>query len=190
METPREVDPIVPAAPREVPDLAAVRRALVDSFPAMWRLLRRMGVPASSLDDAVQEVFLTAVRRASAIRPGSERSFLYGVALRVAARARGRDARAPSDDPPEVPDPGPLPDALLEQHRAREALDRILDRMSDDLRVTFVLYELDEVTLPEIAELTEVPLGTATSRLRRAREFFRAEVDRTQRRAKAEGRQP
>ena len=53
---------------------------------------------------------------------------------------------------------------------------RILDGMTLDLRTVFVLTELEGMTMPEVAALVEIPVGTAASRLRRAREAFRATV--------------
>ena len=64
-----------------------------DGFDAVWRLLRRLGLPADAADDAAQEVFLVAARRLGEITPGSERSFLYGAALRIAQTARRRLSR-------------------------------------------------------------------------------------------------
>src|SRR5690242_17321725 len=68
--------------------LAASRlRALQEEhFEFLWRSLRRLGVPEADVDDAVQQVFLVAARRE--ILPGSERSFLFATALRVASHAR------------------------------------------------------------------------------------------------------
>ena len=48
----------------------------------------------------------------------------------------------------------------------------MLDGLTDDLRVSFVLYELEGLSSPEIATLLGIPLGTVASRLRRAREAF------------------
>jgi RNA polymerase sigma-70 factor (ECF subfamily) len=64
-------------------------------------------------------------------------------------------------------------------------LDDVLDALDDDLRVVFVLAELEELTAPEIAGLIGVPLGTVASRLRRAREEFNKSVKRL--RARQEG---
>ena len=68
--------------------------------------------------------------------------------------------------------------ALLDQKRLRQMLDRVLDALSDDLRVSFVLYELEGLSSPEIATLLRIPLGTVASRLRRGREAFELEVRR------------
>lgn len=64
------------------------------------------------------------------------------------------------------------PEHLLEQRRARQTLDAILAAVTLDLRAAFVLFEIEGLSQPEIAEALGVPLGTVASRLRRAREEF------------------
>jgi RNA polymerase sigma-70 factor (ECF subfamily) len=147
-------------------------------YPAVWRLLRRLGVEVASLDDAAQEVFWVAARRLGDIRVGSEQAFLYGVALRVASYARRRRR----SDPPllelaavqEPADPAPSPEQALERQQARELLDAVLDRLPHELRVVFVLFELEGLSVKAIADLEGLAVGTASSRLRRAREEFSA----------------
>ena len=75
-------------------------------------------------------------------------------------------------------DGAPGSDDLLDQRRARALLDEVLDALPMDARAVFVLFELEEMTVPEIAALLDVPLGTAASRLRRGRELFEAEITR------------
>jgi RNA polymerase sigma-70 factor (ECF subfamily) len=154
-------------------------RALFDAhYAATWRLLRRLGVAAAQLDDATQEVFWVCARRLSDIRPGSETSFLYGVALRIAVHETRRQRSAfLSADPNDVlllPDHGPSPEEDLDRRQARMLLDSVLDRMPVDLRTVFVLFELEGIEVREIAGMLEMPVGTAASRLRRAREEFSA----------------
>jgi RNA polymerase sigma-70 factor (ECF subfamily) len=156
-------------------DRARLRIMVGDHFDFIWRALARMSVPQAELADSVQQVFLVASRRLASIEVGSERSFLIGTALRVASDARrtvGRRREVPEEEGAEPVSPVPGPDELADQRRMRALLDELLASMSEDLRVVFVLYELEEMSLPEIAALLEVPLGTATSRLRRAREAF------------------
>jgi RNA polymerase sigma-70 factor (ECF subfamily) len=135
-------------------------------------------VPSAQLDDATQEVFWVAARRASDIQAGSEHSFLYGVALRIASQeSKKRRASQPFADWETVPrlaDLGPSPEEQLAQRQARLLLERVLDALPEELRVVFVLFELEGLEVREIAEIQELPLGTASSRLRRAREEFSA----------------
>lgn len=155
---------------------ARVAELLRAHFRDVWRIVRRFGVPENSADDAAQEVFIIASRRLSDIAPGSERPFLFASAVRVAANVRrslgARRECAEEEGSLDRVDPRPSAEALLDQKRLRMMLDRVLDQMTDDLRVAFVLYELEGMSSPEIAELLAIPVGTVASRLRRAREAF------------------
>lgn len=71
-------------------------------------------------------------------------------------------------------DQAPSPEEQVEQRQARALLDAVLDRMPLELRTIFVLFELEELELRDIAEVEGIPVGTASSRLRRAREEFSA----------------
>jgi RNA polymerase sigma-70 factor (ECF subfamily) len=163
----------------QVPGLEALFEA---HYADVWRLLRRFGVRPSELDDAAQEVFWVAARRLADIRAGRERAFLYGVALRVASnvlrREKARPAATDLDSLPELRDKGPSPEQELEQRQARDLLDAVLLGLPLELRSVFILAELEGVPVKEIAELEEIPLGTASSRLRRAREEFSAAAKR------------
>jgi len=64
----------------------------------------------------------------------------------------------------------------MDQRRARALLDRVLVGMPMDLRAVFVLFELEEMTMMEIATISDIPLGTVASRLRRARQTFQEAV--------------
>ncbi len=162
-----------PAADTSPADKARLQQAFVENYTGVWRFLRRMGVSVHSVDDAAQQVFLVALKAMPRIFHGSERAFLYATAVRVAHGTRRRVAREITGLDPEL-DRSRLPSAeeLADQKRAREILDRLLAAMDLDTRTVFVLFEFDGFTAPEIAEVLEIPLGTAASRLRRAREQF------------------
>ena len=145
----------------------------------VWRSLRRLGVPDCDVDDASQQVFLVAHRRLGEIACESERSFLFQTALRVAAdwrRAHQRRCEQPGIDLLDVPDVAASPEELTDRRRARAQLDRVLEAMPMELRVVFVLFELEEMTMSEIATLADLPAGTVASRLRRARRVFQETV--------------
>lgn len=156
----------------------------------VWRSLRRLGVSEAGTDDAVQQVFLVAQQRVTSIVVGKERSFLFAVGMNVAAHVRRAHARRREDlrdAPLETIDPAPLPDAELDQRRARALLDEVLDAMPLDLRTAFVLHELEEMTMIEIAEVLAIPPGTVASRLRRAREEFQKQAQRVRARVSRTG---
>jgi RNA polymerase sigma-70 factor (ECF subfamily) len=80
--------------------------------------------------------------------------------------------------------PAICPSVCHEHARAasvrRAVLRAVIDAIPTDLRVVFVLFELEELTLAQIAAMVGIPIGTAASRLRRARESFHGIVRRMQ----------
>ncbi len=171
---------IAPLARVSASDEARLRALRREHFEFIWRSVRRLGVPEADADDAVQQVFIVAARKLSLITAGSERAFLFGTALRVAAHwrrtAMRRGTMVEVDE--QQADVAPSAEDLLEQRRARALLDEVLSALPLEVRAVFVLFELEELTLAEIATLLEIPSGTVASRLRRGRELFQAEVTR------------
>jgi len=157
-------------------DMARLRAAHDQEFDAIWRYARRLGLTPAEADDATQHVFIVLAAKLSRVEPGRERPFLYSSILRAASDVRRSAARryetATLDET--HPDSSPQPDELLEQRRQRDLLDNLLDAMPFELRAVFVLFEVEEFTMKEIATIFELPLGTVASRLRRAREDFEA----------------
>jgi RNA polymerase sigma-70 factor (ECF subfamily) len=151
-----------------------------EHYDFIWRLLARLGVAEPEVDDAAQQAFMVLVTREGlSIKPGSERAFLYGVALRVAKEFR-RKAQSSQNhvapDPDRLIDAAPDLEAVAARNQARRQLDRILERMPENLKEAFILFELEDLSVPQIAELLAIPGGTVASRLRRARAFFQAEI--------------
>ena len=177
-----------PAATFDEARFRAMRHA---HFEFVWRSVRRLGVPTADVDDAAQHVFILAARKLESIARGSERSYLFGVALRVASHARRaikRRGEVADDLLRGHEDSAPGADELVEQRRARELLDEVLQTLPIDVRAVFILFELEQMTLAEIAEMIGAPQGTAASKLRRGRELFQAEVARLKARAPRSGR--
>jgi RNA polymerase sigma-70 factor (ECF subfamily) len=142
----------------------------------VWRIVARLGVPAHSVEDIVQEAFITASRRRSDIQTGHEGSFLVGAAIRLSAnyRRKAHVRRELGDARAFEAESSPLPDAeqLLIAKRSRELLDRLLGELPEPQREVFVLYELEGLSVPEIADALALPLGTVSSRVWRARARF------------------
>lgn len=160
-------------------------RELVDGqFDYVWHTLRRLGVREADLKDQAQEVFLTVYTLLEDYDPTRPmRPWLFGISYRVASRYRtlARNARELLVEPPAEPVQG---GADAEQELlAREAQDLVLSAIETiDLprRAVFIMSEIDEVPIPEIAEAMAIPLNTAYSRLRLARKDFAAAVRRLQ----------
>ena len=174
----------------ERPSPERLERWVRDHYAFIWRLLRRLGLGPGDADDAAQKVFLTAAGRVSIVPAPRERAFLYGIALNVGARARrslGRRREEPLEAAGERATAELNAEQLLEQRQARALLDRLLDEMPEELRVVFVLFELEQLSTPEIAEICGIPAGTAASRLRRARQDFEERVARAEARRRFAG---
>jgi RNA polymerase sigma-70 factor (ECF subfamily) len=163
-------------------DGARLCAAIDEHFDFIWRLLRRLGLRPADADDAAQQVFMIATQKLHAIAEGSERSFLYGTAVRVAANARRAAARKREDTAEAIElhaSPSMQPDARRTLDEAWALLDQLLDRMPDELRRVLVLAEIEQLEVAHIAVLEGIPEGTAASRLRRARELFREQLKRS-----------
>ena len=167
-----------------------LRRMFDANFEFIGRSLKSLGVPEGDVDDALQQVFLVASKKLDVIEPGAERSFLFSTAMNVATRAqrtRRRRREVLGDEALDEHDPAPSPEELADRRRARALLDDVLADMTMDLRAVFTLFEIEELTAPEIARLLDIPVGTVASRLRRAREQFQTRVKRLQARMARSG---
>ncbi|HVH42111.1 MAG TPA: sigma-70 family RNA polymerase sigma factor [Labilithrix sp.] len=174
-----------PAAGAAETSEARYARIVQQQFDFVWRSLRGLGVPSDRVDDAAQNVFLLLHRHLADVDPSKERPYLFSVARGVASNERRMRARAADAVPSEVleaiADTTAGPEAALEKKQARRLLDAALDALDDDLRVVFMLFELEGLPMPAIAETIGIPVGTVASRLRRARAAFAESCSRMQR---------
>ncbi|MEZ4221189.1 MAG: sigma-70 family RNA polymerase sigma factor [Polyangiaceae bacterium] len=141
----------------------------------VWRALRHLGVRAADLADVTQEVFLVAHRKLPEFEGRSSlRTWLYGICLRTASdyrrKAHIRREVAVDELPDQVAEPEQEVDA--ERVRLRARLEALLAELDEDKRAVFVLYEIEELSMKDIATLIGVPLQTAYSRLHAARRLL------------------
>jgi len=151
-------------------------RVFQEHAPYVWRALRRLGVAESDVDDVCQDVFIVVHRKLATYRTGALRTWLYGICLRVASEHRRRPYRRREEVVDAVPDEGveAVQEDEVERRRALARLDRALDQLDDDKRAVFVLFELEQVPMAEVAEAAGCPLQTAYSRLHAARKIVEA----------------
>lgn len=155
------------------PTPAASFREVFDVHaPQVFRTLRRFGVRDADTADVCQEVFVVVHRRLPDFDGTSSlRTWIYGIALRVAAQYRKRAYQRREELSEEVPDTA-VPAEQESRVGGAELLGRLeaaLEKLDDDKRAVFILYELEELTMSEIAEIVGCPLQTAYSRLHAAR---------------------
>jgi RNA polymerase sigma-70 factor (ECF subfamily) len=146
-------------------------------FAFVWRAAANRGVPREALDDVVQEVFVVVHRKLSAFEGRSSvRTWLAGIVRRVVADHVKRRRNQAMAVEPLGEDVGMAasvePVAEIEKRAAAALVDELLAKMSEAQREVFVLYELEEMTAREIAELTHANENTVQTRLRAARKIF------------------
>lgn len=141
----------------------------------MWRVLARAGVRDADLKDALQEVFIVVSGKLDSLEEGTKpTTWLYGIAVRVAANQRRKVARKRGDLTDQHDETAPAsgrasPEEMMARAQARVQLAEMLSALPDDQRIVFEMFELEEMGCPQIAETLGIPLGTTYTRLRAAR---------------------
>jgi len=183
-ETGRGEDP--PAQPRAAaPAFGAVYQQY---FEFVWSMARRLGVELEAIDDVVQEVFIVIHAKLDTLeRPEALRSWIYSIVRRTVSTHRRAKRANPSADvaaPADAISREPTPLEQTERHAELSLLSRLLDELDEPKREVFALVELGELSVPEVAVALDIPLNTAYSRLRAARQAFEAALARHEARAK------
>ncbi len=150
-------------------------------FDYVWTTLRRMGVSESSLPDATHDVFVVVFRRLSdfdASRP--LRPWLFGIAYRVASdrRALAYNRRETPSELPELDSGAVGADVSLERSQRRKLVHDALAKVDEGQRAVLIAHDLEERPMAEIAGELEIPVKTAYSRLRLAREALTKALER------------
>jgi RNA polymerase sigma factor (sigma-70 family) len=148
--------------------------------PLVLAACRRVLADPADVDDAFQATFLVLLRRASAIRRRrSVGPWLYGVAHRVALRARDgagrrrrREQRAAEQAPPAAPG------SELSWREACAVLHQELDRLPERYRLPLLLCYLDGKSRDEAARELGWPVTTLRGRLERGRQRLRGRLER------------
>lgn len=163
---------------------AGVRRGDPDALewlcetwlPVTLQWCRRLGGPRVDADHAAQDVFIVVLRKVRTVARSEQLpSWLFAVTRRVLAQHRRKawvnrwDPDATSDHRPGVPQP----DEIAGRQQTAVKVQQMLMDLPDDLREVLVLCDIEEHTDPEAASILDIPVGTAKSRLRRARTAFR-----------------
>lgn len=181
---------LAPATAMEPTDDAALTFTQVfrSYAPYILGLVRRLGVRPSDVEDVAQEVFL-AIHASLPKFEGRARlkTWLCSICFhkvedyrRQAYRRREVVTRASEVEPDTVDEDTPHEDIARKQRV--QLLESILARLPDAQRQVFVLYELEELPMIDVARIVECPLFTAYGRLRSARREVRALFERAAKR--------
>lgn len=183
--------PAARAAPAvfALPSFDEVYEANVDF---LWRAARGMGVDESAVDDVLQDVFVVVHRRLSEFEGRATiRTWLMRILVHVVSEHRRRYRRKQRAHDPLDEETLEVRQSTPESETARSEavllLESILASMQEDQRIVFVLAEIEEIPVPEIAAALEVNVNTVYSRLRLARREYQRQIARI--RARDEWRQ-
>lgn len=164
----------------DIPDFESLYR---EHFEYVWASLRRLGVRPPNLEDVTQDVFLTVHRRLHTYDPARPlRPWIFGIAMRVASdfRKLARHRREVGPIPGEAASNDARPDHQAGDLEARRIVAEALRAIGESRRPVFILHDIDELVMREVAEVLSIPLHTGYSRLRKAREEFASAVRRIQ----------
>jgi RNA polymerase sigma-70 factor (ECF subfamily) len=160
-----------------------------EHFSFVWRSVRSLGIAPSFVEDVVQDVFVVVHRRLAEFdgRRASIRTWLFGILRRTVADHRRTRRRKPAHFGTQEGDAEV--ETLTDQSRmsphdsaaraeAVRVLSQLLDALDDDKREVFVLAELEQMSVADIAVAIEINVNTAYARLRAARKDFEEAVQR------------
>lgn len=170
-------DPSIAAAALADPSRAAVDALARAWLPFVHAWCQRLGGPTVDAEDAAHEVLIAMCRNLARVESAEVfPAWLFGTCRRVVANHRRRAwirrwVPTPAAEPVH---PGWGPERSAEARQAAALVWRALDRLPHAQREVLVLCELEERPGSEAAAILGVPLGTVRSRLRLAREAFRA----------------
>jgi RNA polymerase sigma-70 factor (ECF subfamily) len=164
-------------------------------FDFVWSSARHLGVPRDAIDDVFQDVFIVIHAKLNTLqRPEALRSWIYGIVRRTVSdyrrSRRTRDAagaRLGAElKSTRASQPSPLD--MAERNADLELLESVLAELDEPKREIFVMVEVLEMTVPEVSQALEVPLNTAYSRLRMARQSFEDSLARQEARGEEDQR--
>jgi RNA polymerase sigma-70 factor (ECF subfamily) len=161
----------------DAPERPSFEEVFAECSPFAWRALQGLGVREADLDDGCQEVFLVVHRRLATFHGRcAVRTWIYGICLRVASdyRRRPHHARERVEAEPLERAVPAEQDAELDRRRALAWLDRVLDTLDEQKREVFVLFEIEQIPMTEVATAIGCPLATAYARLYAARKHVQA----------------
>lgn len=152
-------------------------------FDLVWRTLSRLGVAAGAVDDALQDVFLVVHRRLDGFEGRSSiRTWIFGITLRVASdyvrRGRRHENATTAIDHDLRDDLAIDPLERCAQSEAVELLYAALAELDPEKRAAFVLAELEEMTMAEVAVAVGANINTVSSRVKAGRRQFEAALRR------------
>ncbi len=157
---------------------------LVRAYEAeLFRLAYRMLNDRGEAEDTIQETFVVVWRQLPTLNdPQAFRAWIYHIATRRCLNVlrrrsrqrtdvtRGDDFEAETQPHRRAADQSDTPEAVATVAAQRQSLEEVLSTLPHEQQACWVLHELHDLTYPEIAYATGVPLSTVRGRIARARQ--------------------
>jgi len=160
-------------------NLAAFNRLVMAYQRLAYNVAFRVMGDADAAADATQEAFIKAFRSIGQYRGGSFKSWLLRIVSNTCydhLRYNHRRPREPltpeegdADYAPHLLDPAERPEEAVERKELSDMLQHAINQLPPDQRLILVLSDAEGFSYQEIAETTNLALGTVKSRLSRAR---------------------
>lgn len=131
------------------------------------------------LEDLTHEVFLAVHRHWHEYDPTRPlRPWLFGFTYHTATRYLdlARHSREVLGDQPNAIDPTSSVEERLGKARLQARLQEALAGLPLEQKAVFIMHDVDETAMPDVAEALGIPLNTAYSRLRLARAALKKTV--------------
>lgn len=157
-----------------------VGRIYNENIDYVWRVLVHLGVSPSDVADVAHDVFVMVRRRLPSFQGRSSlRTWIYGISLRTVSDYRDRAYRRREFLQEDLPESSFEPEQQTEAENARlrRQLQELLSELKHEQREVFVLYEIEELGMKEVALIVGCPIQTAYSRLHAARAFLRGRLE-------------
>jgi RNA polymerase sigma-70 factor, ECF subfamily len=159
-------------------DIDAYSELVRASHPRLFGVANLILRDSDRAQDAVQDALLLAWRHVRSLRdPDAWDAWLRRLTVRACYKVASAHRRRTLVELHVTPDPGSTkaPDASIGV-ADRDWLGRELDRLDIDQRVVLVLHYYLDLPVSEVAEIIDIPYGTAASRLHRGLEAMRASM--------------
>lgn len=174
----------------EGPKATTLASSAEDTFVDVFRayaayvlgLLRRLGVHEADVEDVAQEVFVVVHAQLAGFEGRSTlKTWICGICIRKVSEYRRKAHRRREVMLAVVPEgeaPSDGQDQQLEQKQQAALLQQGLSRLSDKQLQVFMLYEIEELSMAEVAHALGCPRFTAYTRLHAARRAMRVFLER------------
>jgi RNA polymerase sigma factor (sigma-70 family) len=169
-------------------DAAEFEQLMREHVHVLYRSAYRWTGTADRAEDLVQQLLmrlyprLAELRGLDQVRPWALR-VMYRIFVDELRRERSSpvqfgaetaaDSELPGGEDEAWLDPGPGPLELTEQQLTQERLLRAWEQLGEEHRMVLSMHDIEDYTLPELAQIMDIPLGTLKSRLHRARARLR-----------------